>query len=75
MRPACFLETPDENRRLSLKKQDIYRKDFPEFSEGVFKIDKKLLFTDINADGKVDISDVILTLRMALGLDDKRPCT
>ena len=30
--------------------------------------------SDINGDGDVDISDVILTLRMALGLDEKRPC-
>ena len=29
---------------------------------------------DINKDGNVDISDVILTLRMALRLDPLKPC-
>ena len=30
---------------------------------------------DINKDGQVDISDVILDLRIALGLDDQQPCS
>ena len=30
---------------------------------------------DINTDGSVDISDVILDLRIALGLDEPRPCS
>ncbi len=30
---------------------------------------------DVNNDGKIDISDVILDLRIALGLDDPKPCS
>ena len=32
------------------------------------------LLGDINSDSMLDISDVILTLRMALGLDQQKPC-
>ncbi len=32
------------------------------------------LLGDINIDSTIDISDVILTLRMALGLDPQKPC-
>ena len=33
------------------------------------------LLGDINGDGKVDISDVILVLRIALKLDSLAPCS
>jgi hypothetical protein len=41
----------------------------------VFSADSHKPCSDINDDGQVDISVVILTLRMALDLDEKRLCT
>ena len=37
-------------------------------------IDPQVPCSDINNDKSVDISDVILTLRMALGLDQLKQC-
>ncbi len=42
---------------------------------GTQTIDVKQVQGDINRDGVVDISDVILVLRIALGLDPPKPCS
>ena len=58
---------------------------YPDCSDGVVTMDisksctatfniKTQLLGDMNNDGAIDISDVILVLRMALGLDTLNPC-